>query len=181
MLPYRKRNRTDISTDPQTFTEMQEKELVLKLKKEELFDPHVLLPHAELNSVVYDRVDSFVGKYKGTEMTLSIFTDPVSPQIQNVFREVYISHYTDELQKMNRYLRRFYVRVIVLIIISIIAILVGRALGRMSSEDTVLSYIVLNISGFCLWEIGYTQFSTRNGIEEKKRIIRALNARIDFQ
>ena len=154
---------------------------MLKLKKEELFDPHVLLPHAELNSIVYHSVDGFVEKYKGTKMTLTICTDPVNLQIQNVFREVYRSHYNDELLKINQYLKRYCIRVIVLIVVSIIAILLGRLMSTINPDETILSYIILNISGFCLWEIGYTQFSTRNVVDEKKRVFRALNADIDFQ
>ena len=182
MPPYRKRNRTDVLDNPEAkFTAMQETELVLKLKREELFDPHILLPHAELNSAVYRSVDTFVEKYKGTDMNLAIYTDPINPQIQNVFREVYRSHYNDELSKVNRYLHRHYIRVIVLFLVSIIAFLFSRLLASYNPDETILSYIILNISAFCLWEIGYTQFSARNIVDEKSRITRALGAKIDFQ
>lgn len=181
-MPYKKRNRTDEAVPSgESFTAMQETELVLKLTKEELFDPHVLLPHAELNDIVYRSVDTFVEKYKGTDMTLSICTGPVNTIIQDVFREVYRSHYKDELMKVNSQLKRRYIRVIALILISIIAFLLGRLLSKNSPNDTILSYIILNISGFCLWEIGYTQFATRDIVDMKKRIIRALNATIGFQ
>ena len=181
-LIYKRRNRDENAVNPgKTFTELQETELVLKLKKGELFDPFVLLPHAELNSIVYNSVDTFVGKYKGEDMTLSICTEPVSPMTQNVFREVYQSHYREELVKVNRYLRRHFIRAMILILVAVIAFLISRLLKTYNPNETILSYIILNISGFCIWEVGYTQFSTRNVVDEKKRITRALNAKIEFQ
>ena len=178
---YRKRNRPDNVVNPADgFTAIQETELVLKLKKEELFDSHVLLPHAELNSIVYNSVNVFVEKYKGTDMTLSIYTDPINTMIQDSFREVYLSHYREELLKVNQYLRRHFIRALWLIVTSIIAFLLSRLLTRYNPDETILSYILLNISGFCIWEVGYTQFSTRNVVEEKRRILRAMNAKIEF-
>ena len=158
------------------FTALQETELVLKLKKEELFDPHVLLPHAELNSIVYRSVDAFTEKYKGTDMTLLIYTEPVNEMIQDSFREVYRSHYREEFLKVQRYLKRYYIRSLALIPVSLIALLLGMSL----TADTILSYVILNIGAFCLWEIGYTQFTTHDAVDEKKRITRAMNAGIEF-
>ena len=175
MLFFKRRNRKEdsIVNAGKSFTALQETELVLKLKKGELFDPYVLLPHAELNSIVYHSVDAFVEKYKGTDMTLSICTEPVNPMIQNVFRE--------ELLKVNKYLSRHHIRAIVLILIGIVAFLLSRLLTSINPNEMILSYILLTMSGFCLWEVGYTQFSTRNVVDEKRRIMRALNARINFQ
>ena len=182
MPQYKKRNRPDDPVNPgKNFTALQETELVLKLKKEELFDPYVLLPHSELNSIVYHSVDTFVAKYKGTDMTLAICTDPVNPMIRNIFREVYQSHYREELLKVNRFLMRHYIRFVVLILVGITAFLMSRLLTKYNPNETVLSYILLNMSGFCLWEVGYTQFATRDVADEKRRITRALNAKIEFQ
>ena len=182
MLSFRRKKQAENAARPiNGFTALKETELVLKLKKEELFDPHVLLPHSELNSVVYQRVDSFVEKYKGTEMTLLIYADPVNNMIQDSFREVYVSHYREELVKVNRYLKHYFNRSLALIVIGIIALVAGVALTNRYSSETVLSYIILNLSAFCLWETGYTQLSARTVMNERKRILRALNARIDFQ
>ncbi len=179
---YRKRNRTDMTADTSgRTTELRESELVLKLKKGELFDPYVLLPHAELNSIVYHSVDLFVEKYRGTEMTLSICTDALNPQIQDVFREVYCSHYQDELQRVNRYLHRHYTRILCLIILCVLTFLGSRLLAHFNPEETLFSYVILNISAFCIWEVGYTQFAARNVLDERKRILRALHAAIEFQ
>ena len=178
MLNYRRRKQTENIGNPgEHFTRLQETELVLKLKKEELFDPHVLLPHADLNSIVYRSVDAFTEKYKGTDMTLLIYTEPVNEMIQDSFREVYRSHYREEFLKVQRYLKRYYIRSLALIPVSLIALLLGMSL----TADTILSYVILNIGAFCLWEIGYTQFTTHDAVDEKKRITRAMNARIEFQ
>ncbi len=182
MISFRQKKRAENDANPiNGFTALKETELVLKLKKEELFDPHILLPHAELNSVVYERVNTFVEKYKGTEMTLLIYTDPVNPMVQDSFREVYVSHYSEELLKVNLFLKHYFNRTLALIVIGIIALVVGISLTNRYSTETVLSYIILNLSTFCLWETGYTQFSARTVLREKKRILRALNARIEFQ
>ena len=182
LLSYKRRNRDDNTVNEgENYTTLQETELVLKLKKEELFDPHVLLPHAELNSIVYNSVDTFVEKYKGTDMTLSICTDSVNLLIQDSFREVYLSHYREELLKVNKYLKRHFIRGFALIMVGVIAFLVSRLLTKYNPNETILSYILLNMSGFCLWEVGYTQFATRNVVDERKRITRALNAKIEFQ
>ena len=181
MQLYKKRNRPNDPADPGVKAPvLEETELVLKIKKTELFDPYILLPHAELNSIIYHSVDTFVDKYKGTGLTLSICTSPVIPQTQNVFREVYKSHYRDKLLKIDRHLRRYYIRMLLLILTSIIAFLASRLLAWFNPDETILSYIILNISGFCIWEVGYSQFTTRNMLDEKKRILRALNATIEF-
>lgn len=160
---------------------MWETELVLKLKKDELFDQYIMLPHAELNRIVYKSVNSFVEKYKGDELSISICTSPLSSVIQDLFREVYRAHYQDELHKISRYLRRRYRRFVVLLIFSILSFVVCRQLQKIHPDETILSYLIGNISCFCLWEVGYTQFAARDAKEEKKRINRALNAEIKFQ
>ena len=181
-MRFKKRNRTDSAVSPkQMSVSIQEKELVLKLSKNELFDQHILLPHAELNSIVYTCVDAFVKKYRGDGMTLSIFTDTVNPFIQDVFREVYCSHYEDELDKVNRHIRRRYVRIIMLLIVSVGTFVISRYLTRANPTETIVSYLIANVSCFCLWEVGYTQFATRDIVDEKKRITRALRAKIEFQ
>jgi len=182
MDTYKKRNRSDSDVNPQKKDgAMQETELVLKLKKEELFDQHIMLPHAELNKAVYESVNSFIGKYRGTELSIAICTDAVSPVIQDLFREVYRAHYDDELQKITRFIKRHKIRGIVLIFVSILAFLISSRLVYAIPEDTILSYLIGNISVFCLWEVGYTHFATRDVVAEKRRITRALNAEISFQ
>lgn len=169
------------AADPKGQTPKQEEtELSLKLKKDELFDPYVLSPHSELNSIVYNSVDTFVGKFGGSELTLSIYTEPISPMVQDVFREVYREHYQDELRKVNRYLRRHYYRVLVLLVVSVLTFVISSQLTRLNPDETIISYVIANVSCFCLWEVGYTQFDTLDEADEKKRITRAMNATIEF-
>ena len=181
MLHYKKRNRQDEvaverADKPGNGLWEQEQELVLKIKKHELFDPHVLLPHAELNEVVYKSTNMFLEKYKGDKMKLTILTDPVSDATQNTFREAYLAHYRDEYNKVNRFLKRRLVRSIVLMIVSLTAFVIG---AHVNGYAVFLSVIV-NMGAFCLWEVGYSQFAARDAIEEKRRIVRAMHAQIEF-
>ena len=183
VLRYIKRNRTDsgvnVNAGDQS-TALNETELVLKIKKEELFDPHVLLPHAELNAVVYNSVNIFVEKYKGDTMTLTIFSDPVNPLIQNTFREVYRAHYEDDKRKLERYLRRRVLRFVILFILSLSAYFLADHLGQMIPGYNVLLNVLVNAGSFCLWEVGYSQFATRDALDERRRVLRAMNAVIEF-
>ncbi len=180
MLRYKKRNRPDNADTEKKSTALEETELVLRLKKEELFDQHVLLPHAELNEIVYSSVNNFVEKYLGTDLTLSIFSEPVNPVVQNTFREAYRAHYEDEDRKVTRYLKRRYLRGLVLLVFSLTAFIVSDRLGRSIPGYNVLLNVIANVGAFCLWEIGYTHFANRDALDEKKRIRRALNAKIEF-
>lgn len=179
VLSYKKRNRPDKAEYAVPPTR-QETNLVLNLKKDELFDPHVLLPHAELNRIIYRSVNAFTEKYKGTEMTVTICSKPVNSMVQDVFREVYRAHYEDELRKLNRYLKRRFIRALALILVSVTAFLVSRSLTKRNPDETIFTYLAANISCFCLWEVGYTQFAARDVIQERKRVLRALNAKIEF-
>ena len=179
MMQYRKRNRSD-DADSKT-PSMQEEELVLRLRKDELFDTHVLLPHAELNEIVYNSVDQFVGKYKGDRLTLSIFSEPVNEAIQNTFREVYRAHYTDEYQKVTRFLKRRYYRVVALLLVSIGSFCLWKFMSGKGLGSDILMTIITNVGAFCLWEVGYTQFARKDAMDERKRIERARDASIEFQ
>ena len=158
-----------------------EDELTLHLTKEELFDRHVLLPHAELNASVYKAVDQFTDRYSGDHMTLTIFSDAVSESMQETFREVYLSHYEDEYRKVTLYLYRRYNRVILLLISSLIAYYAVSLLDVQMGHTSYLMNVISNIGVFCIWEIGNTHFTRREATEERKKIIRARDAEIVFQ
>ena len=158
-----------------------EEELTLHLTKEELFDRHVLLPHAELNDIVYKAVDQFTDRYSGDHMTLTIFSDAVSESMQHTFREVYLSHYEDEYRKVTLYLYRRYNRVILLLISSLIAYYAVTFLNTQMGHTSYLLNVISNIGVFCIWEIGNTHFTRQEATEERKKIIRARDAEIIFQ
>ena len=181
MEQYKKRNRDDLNISPNKKPALkEEKELVLKLQKDELFDQNIILPHAELNSTVYNSVDTFVEKYKGDELTIMIMTKPLTPVIQDLFREVYRSHYQDEYNKVKRYLKRHYNRVVILLLIAVFTFVMSTQINKIIDEETIFSYLIGNVSCFCLWEVGYSQFSTRDVIDQRDRVSRALKAKIEF-
>ncbi|MBQ2679383.1 MAG: hypothetical protein IJF98_04205 [Firmicutes bacterium] len=182
MEEYKKRNREDSDVNPEKMSgALYETDLVLKLKSEEMFNPYIFMPHAELNSIVYNCVDTFVEKYKGDYMNLFIYGNAVNPMIQDVFREVYRSHYEDEYKKVNRLVKRYLRRAVFLVVTAVVAFWISRRLAKITGGDTIFSYILSNISCFCIWEVGYTQFTTRDLRDERKRILRAMNAEINFQ
>jgi len=177
---YKKRNRKN-EKDEIKSTGIDESELVLKLKKDELLDKHVLLPHAEVNSIVYEAVDRFVEKYNGNRMTLTIMSDNVSPLIQNIFDESYRSHYEDEYLKITRYLKRRYLRVVGLIFAIAISFWIAYFLTAHTQCPEVILTIISQIGVFCLWEIGYTHYDRVEASAAKSRIVRAKDAAIQFQ
>ena len=158
----------------------EENQLTLSLKKEELFDPYTILPHPEVNQNVYDAVDRFVQRYSGSGMTVTIMSEPVNPSLQAVFRESYYKHYDDEFQKMQRYLHKRYMRVAGLLLISIVSFLSGSFLSDHLTRFGTIAGVVSEISIFCLWEIGYTHFDRSEASLQRKLILRARDAEIEF-
>ena len=179
MQAYRKRNRTDERAPVKT-ANINERELVLRLKKDELLDKHILLPHAEVNPIVYDAVNRFVEKSDSPTIQLTIMTDDVSKPIQDIFAESYRSHYEDEYQKTVRFLKRRYVRAAFLLAASILAFWLSGLLTNISLAPMYIVTILGQISVFCLWEIGYTHFARTDAAAERDRIVRARDAEIQF-
>ena len=160
---------------------MHEDELTLRVSRDDLFDPNVMLPHLELNKKVYLTVNQFVGKYMGEKLTLTLYCDHASDALQDTFREAYRAHYEDEYRKISRYLNRRYNKVLILIIVSVAAYYLGRFLSvRLDDSYDFLLNALSNVGVFCIWEIGYTHFDRSAAKEEKKRIHRAMNAEIQF-
>ena len=157
-----------------------EEELVLKLDKSEVLDSHVLLPHAELNRLVYETVDRFVERYGGKALNITIVSEPFSEAVQDVIRESYKAHYQDEYQKVNRYLKSRFVRVISMIVGSLIAFTCGTYIANHFASGQFLAGAATQLSIFCFWEIGYTQFESNDAVIQKKHIFRAMNATIRF-
>lgn len=153
--------------------------MVLRLGKDELFDRHILLSHAELNQAVYRAVDQFVEKYSGSRLRLVLFCEPLSENIRSVFHEAYAAHYEDEYRKVRHYLRRRYWRIVMMLLLSLLAFCLWVTRGG-SSTGSVLWLMVSNVGAFCLWEIGYTHFDRADAFALRRRIERARNAEIEF-
>ena len=179
MDPYRRRNRADERKQVKT-TRMYEQELVLHLKKGELLDSHVVLPHAEVNEIIYQAVNQFVEKYSGDTMQLTIMTDCVSDAVQSIFEEAYRSHYEDAYQKVSRFLKRRILRVAILLLISALTFWCSGFLSDIAKVPAYLTVFFGQISVFCLWEIGHTHFTRSDAKEERSRIARARDAEIRF-
>ncbi len=113
-------------------------------------------------------------------MKQTIFCDPVSESLQNTFREVYAAHYRDEYRRVILSLRRCFMRVVMLIIAGLIAYFAVKYLSANAGERNFLIAAIAIIGAFCLWEIGYTQFSWKDAEVERKRIVRAMEAEIEF-
>ena len=94
-------------------------ELVLKLKKDELFDPMVLLPHNEINAAVNEAVERFAeSQDAGEDMLITIFINGTRSLVQDKLRESFIEHYEDEYRRLGRHIRSYLVKVLVLVLIS---------------------------------------------------------------
>ena len=163
-----------------SFPARTEEELVLKLDKSEVLDPHTILPHAELNELVYTAVNRFIERYNGNTLNITIASGSFSPDLQDVIRESYRAHYQDEFVKINKYLTARYIRVVSLIVISLVAFTCGSYISNHFRNVEFLAGAATQLSVFCLWEIGYTHFDRSNASVQKKHILRALNANIQF-
>ena len=158
-----------------------EDELTLHFSKDELFDRHVILPHAEVNQEVYEKVDRFTERYGGDRLTLTIFSDAISEISQEFFQEAFVSHYEDEYRHATLYLYRWYARVILLAIISVTAYYAAGFLSTHFSGMEFLAIAMTNIGIYCLWEIFNTDMKRRDTSKLRKRIRRARDAEIQFR
>ena len=158
-----------------------EEELTLHFTRNELFDRHVILPHAEVNPLVYEAVNRFTERYGGSHMQLTIYSDAISETSQQFFREAFVSHYEDEYRRVTLYLYLWHLRLVLLASLCVIAYYVGAYLSAKIDEMSFLAIAITNIVIYCLWEIFNTNFKRRDTSKERKRIIRARDADIRFR
>ena len=158
-----------------------EDELTLHFAKDELFDRHVILPHAEVNQEVYEKVDRFTERYGGDRLTLTIYSDAISEISQEFFREAFVSHYEDEYRHATLYLYRWYIRVILLALVSVGAYYTARFLSARVDGIDFLAIAITNIGIYCLWEVFNTEMKRRETSKLRKRICRARDAEIQFR
>ncbi len=162
-----------------------EEELMLHFAKNELFDHYVILPHSEVNPLVYETVDRFTDRYGGEKLTLTIYSgalsDSISASAEQFFREAFVSHYEDEYRRATLELYRWYLRVILLALIGVVTYYVGVKLEAQFGNLPFLITAIVNVSVFCIWEICNTNFKRRDTIKERKRIKRAMEAEIHFR
>ena len=158
-----------------------EEDLTLHFAKDELFDHHVILPHSEVNPIVYETVDRFTDRYGGNRLTLTIYCGSISESSKQFFREAFVSHYEDEYRCLTLYLYHFYIRVVLLALIGVVTYYVGIKLEQtIVNSMPFLITAIANVSLFCIWEICNTDFKRRDTIKERNKIKRARDAEIRF-
>ena len=157
-----------------------EEDLTLHFAKDELFDHHVILPHSEVNPLVYETVDRFTSRYGGEHLNLTIYCGSISESSRQFFREAFVSHYEDEYRNATLYLWHWYTRIILLALIGVITYYVGVKLESVINSLPFTITAVANISLFCIWEICNTNFQRIDTVKERKKIKRARDAEIHF-
>ena len=157
-----------------------EEDLILHFDKDELFDHHVILPHSEVNPLVYETVDRFTNRYGGDKLNLTIYSGAISKSTEQFFRESFVAHYEDEYRNASLSLYGWYLRVIVLALVGVLTYYVGIQLEANIERLPFLITAIANISLFCIWEICNTNFKRRETVRERKKIKRARDANIRF-
>lgn len=155
-------------------------ELVLSVTKGELFDRHVLLPHAEVSDIVCAAVDRFLSKYSCSRLTLTIHTDSAVESVQDIFREAFRAHYDDECLQLERFLRRRMLRIAVLVLLSVAAYSSYMALRHILHRQPFVLVAISNLSAYCIWEICNTHFARRDAKDRLRRARCARDAAIAF-
>lgn len=158
-----------------------EEDLTLHFDKEERFDPHIVLPHMEVNPLVYDTIDRFVERYGGERLTVTIFSGDISESSKQIFRESYVSHYDEEFRRATMDLHRCYIRVLILILVGVLTYYVGIKLEATVKSLPFLITAIANISLFSIWEICNTDLTRRDTMKARKKIQRARDAEIRFR
>ncbi len=155
-------------------------ELNLKIDKDDLLDSHVLTPHNELNSVIYDAVDRFLERSNPKKMVLCIHTQKFSDILQEKIKELYREHYHDEMKELGRQLKYVYFRIGILLFLAIF--LLSFQIYFLNSNDSSLPTVVIgSIGSYFLWKIGDVIFSWIE-LSRKTELIRtAYDADFAFQ
>lgn len=153
--------------------------LSLRIDKTELFEPHVLVPHNELNEVVYHQVDRFLRKSVPKDLKLNIYSQPMHEALQERVREVYREHYTDEKEAMKRKLRYVYIRLGILLVVSLTLLSYQFVMSREYGNNIIL-IVMGNFGAYFLWQIGDTWFDWLEKSRTMKQIETALKAEIVF-
>lgn len=157
-----------------------EKELNLKIDRQELMNPYVLTPHNELNDAIYTCVSGFLERSRPRRMILNIHTQKFSAILQEKVKEIYREHYSDELKKANRQMNYVYFRGAVLLCLALF--LLSFQLQFLKSNDNNIVVVVMgNFGAYFLWKIGDIVFQWIEITRKIDMLQTALNAEITFQ
>lgn len=151
-------------------------ELVLKLKRNELFDPIVLSPHSEINSDIYNAVENFTTRTKNiSNLKITIFSPTIGKAIQEKFKELFFEHYKDEEDRIKIKIKAVSIKTIVLVLLALIILFVWFKLS-----NTILRELFGTLWAFNVWEASHTFIEALEAIHKKRRIISIKNAIIEF-
>lgn len=162
---------------------LEENELTLKYRREDLFDPHTVLPHPEVNQSIYEAVDRFVQRYRGNSLKVTFMLtagSSLNPSLEKVFREAYYSHYDDEYQKIQLHMRSLYLRAAVMLLISAALFFSGNVLSGRWTDLQLIGVLLSQLSVFCFWAAGDLLLENNTAVSRRKMILRARGAEIEF-
>lgn len=126
--------------------------LTLKISAADMFDDMIVAPHNEINDRIFDNIDRFTrrGHFTG-DLSIAIYTDSVSPIIQEKFRELFLEHYEDDLKEARAALIMRLMLLFLFIVLSVVNIALWEHL-----KGRLLLSVFQNIWAFMLWKIGDT-------------------------
>ncbi len=153
--------------------------LDLKYEKSELFDPHILAPHSELNNGIYETVDKLIDKMGASSLSLCFHTEKLGEIVQEKVRESYFEHYSDELRGLSRSLTRIYIRAVLLLVISLTLLFFSLTFSWLQDRGLIL-LVVTNIGVYFLWELGNTWFRWLDLTRRQSNMRTARSAKITF-
>ena len=151
----------------------------LKYEKNELFDPHVLAPHSELNTGIYETIDRLIDKMGASSLSLCFHTEKLGEIVQEKVRESYFEHYSDELKGLERTMTRIYIRAVLLLIISLSLLFFSLTFSWLQDRGLIL-LVVTNIGVYFLWELGNTWFRWLDLSRRQTNMRTARSAKITF-
>ena len=145
------------------------------------FNPIEIGPKLELSGEIYSVVDRYLATSKELRPLGIMIRCPneVSESMRATMQEVFQMYYADEVQRINLYLERRYIRAMALVIISIIAVTVWIYFSPTSDEGVTWT-ILSNFAAFSLWQIGNTYFERSEGYSELLRAQIAEQAILHF-
>lgn len=152
------------------------KELVLKLKKDEFFNPFILAPHNEVDSKVYEAVNDYSRHLRRHEtFKITIFTNTAEMTLHEKFKELFFEHYDDECHRTRLLFRSRVIKTTVLIIVSLFILFLWYNLS-----STVFRELCGTLWAFNLWEAAHTFIEAIEHLHAYQRIRNIKNAPIDF-
>lgn len=129
-----------------------ENTLTLKIPSDELFEPMVLAPHAELNPKIHEIVADFARRRRRSgPVSITVFTEKIGPLVQEKFKELFREHCEDMLRSTLMDLNMVYLRLAVFIALTVANVM----LWDVISNHVWLS-VIQNVWAFALWKIGDT-------------------------